>query len=293
VCFGSARLPVELDAPVDATFRLAVDEYNGAVEPRLVLKSVRPCAPAPLAVVGEPDDFVAAALDELDAPLDHPAAKGGARGHEGGRGWGGARRTLDRRGQGVAGVIADLVACGESVLVVCADVERRTGPLSERLGGFALCSYDALDADPSLAAPERHVVLLDPPATPWAPGLPGRGWIHEAWGEDELRFARLAHESAWSLREGVQDVYRALRAGIELDRALRGAGPHPRPAAHAGRLLRVLAELGLIIVDREHATVAVPAATRTSLERSPAYRSYTRRYEQGRRCLGVQTPRAA
>jgi single-stranded-DNA-specific exonuclease len=281
VYFGSARLPVELDAPVDATFRLAVDEYRGMVEPRLVLSSVRSCEPAPIEVVGEPEDYIGAALAELDAPLDDDQAPGGG------------RRTLDRRGQGVAGVIADLVASGDGVLVVCADAGRRAGPLSERLGGFSLCSYDALDSDPSLAAHFRHVVLLDPPATPRPPALPGDGWIHEAWGPDELRFARLAHEHGWSLRDGVADVYRALRAGAPLAAALRGAAPHPRSAAHAGRLLRVLDELDLVTVDRERRTVAVPGASRTSLERSEAYRSYTRRYEQGLQWLGESTPRAA
>ncbi len=285
LCFGSARLPVDLDAPVDATFRLALDEYRGAVEPRLVLRSVRSCAPAPIAIVGEPEDYVAAALAALDAPPHDP--------EEGGRAPAGARETLDRRGQGIAGVIADLVASGDSVLVVCADGERRARALSERLGGFSLCSYDALHRDPSLAAPYRHVVLLDPPATPRSPVVHGRGWVHEAWGPDELHFARLAHEHAWSLRDGVEDVYRALRGGAPLAAALRGAGQHPRSAAHAGRLLRVLDELGLVTVDRERRTAAVPAASRTSLERSPAYRSYTRRYEQGRRCLGERTPRAA
>jgi hypothetical protein len=75
--------------------------------------------------------------------------------------------------------------------------------------------------------------------------------------------------------------------------ALRGDGVHSRCAAHAGRLLRVLHEVGLVAVDRERAAVTVPPARRTELVRSGAYRSYTRCYEAGLKWLGESTARAA
>ena len=57
------------------------------------------------------------------------------------------------------------------------------------LGGFALCSHDALERDPSLArigGVDAHVVMLDPPAGP----LRTYGAMtHLAWGPPELRFA--------------------------------------------------------------------------------------------------------
>ena len=37
--------------PLDATFRLERNAWNGAVEPRLVLRHAQPCAPAPIALL--------------------------------------------------------------------------------------------------------------------------------------------------------------------------------------------------------------------------------------------------
>jgi single-stranded-DNA-specific exonuclease len=52
VAFGTAgRIPCDVDGPVDATFSLEVNEWNGAVEPRLVLRHARPSAPPPIMVV--------------------------------------------------------------------------------------------------------------------------------------------------------------------------------------------------------------------------------------------------
>jgi single-stranded-DNA-specific exonuclease len=313
--FGTPRLPVAEGEPVDATVRLELNEYNGAVEPRLVLRCARACDPPPIDLVGEPEDYLAAALAELDGPLPGEAGIGGEAAVRGVREAEAAapssiaaqvaeaapaptRLVVDRRSAGVAGVIADLVATGEGVLVACAGVGRRAGPLSERLGGFSLCSYEALDRDPGLAAPFRHVVLLDPPALPRPPALPGAGWTHLAWGEAERRFAVRVLEHEAALRDGVADLYRTLRdlgraQGDGLPAALRGAGARPRTARHAGRLLRILAELGLVVVDRERRAVTVPPARRTDLARSEAFRSYTRSYGRALRCLGESTARAA
>lgn len=313
--FGTPRLPVAEGEPVDATVRLELNEYNGAVEPRLVLRCARACAPPPIDLVGEPEDYLAAALAELDGPLPGEAGIGGEAAVRGVREAEAAapssiavrvaeaapvttRLVVDRRSAGVAGVIADLVATGEGVLVACAGVERRAGPLSERLGGFSLCSHEALDRDPGLAAPFRHVVLLDPPALPRPPALPGAGWTHLAWGEAERRFAVRVLEHEAALRDGVADLYRTLRdlgraQGDGLPAALRGAGARPRTARHAGRLLRILVELGLVVVDRERCAVTVPPARRTDLARSDAFRSYTRSYGRALRCLGESTARAA
>ena len=72
VAFGNgARLPVPAGVPVDATFRLECNEWGGMTEPRLVLRSARPCAPEPIEVL-EPADPVEA---ELAAPLHPPGAR--------------------------------------------------------------------------------------------------------------------------------------------------------------------------------------------------------------------------
>ncbi len=287
MCFGSARLPVEAGAPADATVRLELNEYRGAVEPRLVLGTARPCAPPAIEIVGEPEDYLAAALDELAAPLTGEAAPVG-----------GNRSLVDRRGAGVAGVVSDVVSSGEPVLVVCACVSRRRGGLAERLGGFDLCSYEAVGRRPEVAARSRHVVVLDPPAAPEPPVFAGAGWTHLAWGADELSFARRMHEHEYALRPEVATLYRALRSAGAVERpglaaALRGDGAHPRSPAHAGRLLRILDELGLVVVDRARGAASVPEARRTALDRSIAFRAYTRCYEDGLRWLDESTARAA
>ena len=90
-------------------------------------------------------------------------------------------------------------------------------------------------------------------------------------------------------------LYRALRAAAGgrrggLEALLRGDGPQPRSAALAGRLVRVLAELGLVGLDRDGPALAVAGApARTALERSPAFRAYQRRLEDGLRFLSSAT----
>ena len=65
---------------------------------------------------------------------------------------------------------------------------------------------------------------------------------------------------------------------------LRGDGPQPRSAALAGRLVRVLSELGLVDLDREGPALdGGRRRARTSLERSPAFRAYQQRLEDGLR----------
>jgi single-stranded-DNA-specific exonuclease len=300
VAFGIPR--VECDEPVDATFTLELNEYNGSIEPRLVLRRMRPCAPAPITLVGEPEDYLGAALRELTerlhseppAPLhdiqptaqlqDATAELATATGP-----------TSDRRGRGVAGTIAALVASGEPVLVVAADAELRARHLAPILGGFDLCSHDALRRRPELASAQANVVLLDPPA---GPVRTSGARTHLAWGEPELRFAEQIHEREYALRAQLTETYRALRAaggaaGEELETLLRGDPCKPRPAALAGRLLRVLAELGLVSLDPDTRTLTVPVVGRTALERSQAFRVYQERYEDGRRYLTGMTAKAA
>jgi single-stranded-DNA-specific exonuclease len=286
VAFGTTN--VDCDSPLDATFALELNEYNGTVEPRLVLKDARPSEPPPIVLVGEPADYLGAALAELERPLQDIAAQ---------------PRDLrapvrDRRGNGIAGTIAALVHAGEPVLVVAADALLRLRHLQPILGGFALCSHEALQRDPSLAwagGDGLHVVMLDPPAGPLR--THGR-MTHLAWGRPELRFAEQIHEREYALRASLTATYRALRAagaaaGEELERLLRGDGKTPRPAASAGRVLRVLAELHLVSLDLEARALTVPPAERTALEGSPAFRAYQQRYEDGRRFLSEVTAQAA
>jgi hypothetical protein len=105
------------------------------------------------------------------------------------------------------------------------------------------------------------------------------------WGEAELRFAEQINELEYGLRASLTTIYRALRlrgtvAGEELERLLRGdVGPHGRPARVAGRLIRILAELELVSLNRDLPALALASASPTTLESSPSFRVYAQRYE--------------
>jgi single-stranded-DNA-specific exonuclease len=281
VAFGcDGRLPAGADEPVDATFRLERNYWNGAVEPRLVLRCAWPCDPQPIEVLGEPEDYLAAVAEEIESGGDPAAPVPGE------------RNRLDRRRQSPLAVLVDARSAGAPVLAVCADVARRHAGLASRLGGYSLISYHALERRPSLLAGFPQLVALDPPACEAHAGLLelGSGFTHLAWGDAELRFAQQMHELEYGLRASLVALYRALRArervaGEELEHLLRGEGPHGRPARLAARLIKVLAELGLVSLDPGLLALAVASLEPTALDRSPAYRAYAKRYEDGRRFL--------
>jgi len=284
VAFGcGGRLPVSDGRPADATFRLERNAWNGAVEPRLLLREAWDCRPEDIVVMGERDDYLAEAIEELDRRLDEPPPT-----PPGGFG----RIVIDRRGESPLAVLADARAAGASVLAVCTDVARRAGGLAERTGGFCLISHHGLACAPGIAERFDHVVVLDPPAQSWQSPIlqAGAGFTHLAWAEAELRFAQQMHELEYGLRASLVTLYRDLKSrtrvdGEEFERLLRGQGSHGRPARLAGRLIRVLAELGLVSLEPDLPALAVAGSARTELERSPAFRAYAKRYEDGRRFL--------
>jgi single-stranded-DNA-specific exonuclease len=316
VQFGAgSTLPAEPGEPVDAAVRLEVNRYNGSTEPRLILRCAQAPAVGAIDVIGEPD-WKTGFEKELDRDLSGVSMAipdpGNSRPEDGvrrlppgGESTMGApataaeRRVLGRLGVGVAGLVGDLVASGDDVLVVTAHAPHRARALSGRVGGFALTSWAALHDDPGLARPFAHVVALDPPARPGVEHLPGRGWTHLAWGEPELGFAVRIHEWDYALRAPLAAVYRALREaggvrGEACEAMLSGDGAQPRSAALAGRLVRVLAELGLVVLEREGPALTVTESpARTALERSAAYRAYQQTLEDGLTFLASSTQRAA
>jgi single-stranded-DNA-specific exonuclease len=305
VQFGAGnRLPAEPDEPIDAAVRLEVNRWNGAVEPRLVIRQTRPTRPAPIDVIGEPD-FAPGVIAELTRDLGGEIAPGReiALGRDLAAPHDRFAGLADRRGTGIAGLLADLVAAGEPVLAIVAHAPHRARTLRDRIGGFAMCSWAALADDPELAAPFAHLVAVDPPPEPRLlallerPSAATRG--HLAWGAPELRFAQRIHQWDFALREPLTTLYRALRGagevgGEALEAALRGEGPQPRSAALAGRLVRVLSELDLAALDRNGPALRLnEQPARTALEHSPAYRAYHRRLEDGLRYLTSDTTRQA
>ena len=293
VLFGKgSSLPAAPGEPVDAAVRLEANRYNGTTEPRLILRCAQPAAPQPIEVIGEPAwlDGVHAELDrDLTAPVEVPTQT--------------ERSLRDKLGIGVAGLLGDLVATGERVLVVAAHAPHRARLLQSRVGGFAVTSWAALEDDPGLAGAFPHVVALDPPAQPHRRALiehlPGAGWTHLAWGAAELGFAPRIHQWDYALRTPLAAVFRALReaggaSGEACEAMLSGDGAQPRSAALAGRLVRVLAELDLVVLEREGPALTVAERPeRTALERSAAYRAYQQRLEDGLRYLASSTLRAA
>ena len=301
VAFGrGTRLPAEPGCPVDVAVRLEVNRYNGAVEPRLVLRHAAPPAAGEIRVLGEPD-FAAGLLVELDRELEAgpggdaspPVATAALPGTAGAAPLlpRAARVLHDHRGRGIAGLIAELVATGDSVLVLAAHAPQRAKALSGRVGGFALASYAALERDATLSAPFAHVVALDPPGAADLPPHAGAGHLHLAWGAPEVEFARRVQAWEHDLRSQLTEVFRGLRqsgsaSGQALRALLEGDGPHPRSAALAGRLVRVLEELGLASLDRATLSLTIAAAPeRTELTRSAAFRAYHARGEDGLRWL--------
>jgi single-stranded-DNA-specific exonuclease len=296
VAFGcDGRLGPDPESPRDATFKLERNTYNGAVEPRLVLRHQLPCAPAEIAVLGEPEDYLDAVLAQLAAPVVAPGGAATGAGPDPVTEPG--RAVLDRRGESPLAVLADAGAVGGRVLAVCADVPRRLSGLQARAGGFALIGYDALERDPGLADGFSQLVVLDPPSRPSLREVltRGEGFTLWAWGAAELRFAEQMHELEYELRTSLVALYRALRdrrrvVGEELGRLLRGEGPHGRSAGLAARLVRVLTELELVSLDPDLPALEIAGAAPTALERSPSYRVYVERYEDGRRYLNSANP---
>ncbi|MDP8944040.1 MAG: single-stranded-DNA-specific exonuclease RecJ, partial [Actinomycetota bacterium] len=292
VAFGTSagRLSALGDEPHDVAARLEANEWNGAVEPRLVVRALRPTGTGTCRALADPRPFWEVVEQELEAALDGaapapapspPAAVSVP-----------PRAVRDRRGEGFAGVAGELVSSGEPVLVACADAARRRAGIDLVLGdlgralaggrpggqedpcapddrpGLALVSWEVLAATPKLAEPFAHLIALDPPRLPFeerllaaAPAASRPGFSHLAWGAPEVDFTLRVSEAELDLRAELRDLYGRLRsagevAGPDLEALLRGGGAHPRAAWACGRLLRVLLELGVIKLSRAQAGAA-------------------------------------
>ena len=286
--------------PQDVAVSLERNRWNGAVEARVVLRALSPTAAGAVNDVGESDlwDAVAHELD-CDPALWWPQAGGAPRA---------TRVVRERHGEGLAGLAGDLLTSGAPVLLVVSDVDRRRAGLERTIAAMApaalaVASWESLARRPELAQPFAHLLAMDPPPVPAGVDLlasaPGEGFAELAWGPAETEFTL----GLLAPRLGVRDesggpVALAQRPAAawtvqELERGpARTRRASARPAL-AGRMLRVLAETGLVEVDADARAVLVVSTARTSLERSAAFRAYGERLDAVERHLGAVTARAA
>jgi hypothetical protein len=155
-----------------------------------------------------------------------------------------------------------------------------------------------------MAARFAHVVVVDPPPFPHLEraAAAGAGFLHEAWGEEDVAMAVRGHEEEWPRRAAVAALYRVLRdrqagtpsngAGpgiIEADlrEVLHGPGRHPRAPEVGARRIRVLEEMGAIHWDPASTpgTLRVVSSVTKDLELTESFAVYQERYEEGRRFL--------
>ncbi len=285
VAFDRPSIPVGEQEPVDAAVRLEVNQWNGSVEPRVVLRELYrlngepPTEPAHRCRCEDGEwwsRFDAELAAELE-PWPEQALVAAGR-------IGGARQAT--RTRSAVATIAELVSSGESVLALCADASRRAElaagaaglsrfgaagaliacgrcgageirALATREDGLALSDYAALAVAPELALGFDHVVLVDPPAFPHLAALAARGsserpgFLHSAWGEQERAFALRVLDHELGLRRPLADLFGRISGaaplqGAALRRALAGPGNHPHGPEPAARCVRVLAELDLV-----------------------------------------------
>ncbi|HEX4720375.1 MAG TPA: single-stranded-DNA-specific exonuclease RecJ [Thermoleophilaceae bacterium] len=315
------------DDPQHVAVALEVNEWNGTIEPRLILKAVCPPKPGECEVIGERpmwDEFEAEleadprawstaqrprVRHDIDQELRAPDLFGAALApaSAAARAAIDARPLIDRRGHGISAVCGELLAGGESVLAVCADALRRADGLATLVAGlalertsFAAISWSDLAADPSEASGFRHIVLIDPPPVAelleTAARAPVAGGVYLGWGPAETAFAQSALEWELDLRPHLTALYRLLHesdaqgaSGESLEAVLRGDGRYPRPGRLSARLIRVLSQLQLATYDRTTRTLQIePDAPKTSLDRSTVYSAYAERLAQARAYLGSE-----
>jgi single-stranded-DNA-specific exonuclease len=286
VAFGRPSLGVGEDDLVDVAVRLEVNQWNGAVEPQVILRELYRREKESSAL--EADEWWQRFETELarDPAEWATAARSPSAPH--------SRRILTST-NAPAAVVGELASCGESVLALTADATLRAGMAGE--GGLRLADYPELERSPGLASEFAHVVFIDPPASADLERLASSsqeedGYLHRVWGEAEWRLSLSVLAVQLAQRPTLIASFRDLRdagevGGEELRRALLGSGTHPRSAETAARCFRVLAELGLVqgTAAGGDGEVGVVSSKSTDLERSAAFVAFSARYEEARQYL--------
>jgi single-stranded-DNA-specific exonuclease len=183
--------------------------------------------------------------------------------------------------------------------------------------GLALTDYAALATSPDLASHFEHIVLVDAPRSaadaervtlahggpiPSQPPVEGGdgtaspGLLHPLFSAAEHTFSLGVLGRQAPSRETIVGVFKALRtggalSGSDLRAALAGPGPHPLDPETAARAFRVLLELGLVAGSTSAGAggVSVVSSEGTDLERSAAFRVYSKEHSEASQFL--QSPK--
>jgi single-stranded-DNA-specific exonuclease len=195
VAFGmNGEISRREDQLLDLSVELEVDRWNGAEQPRVVVRELYPLDGADQA---DPQRLPCSEgcptpdaewWERLDREMDrvaggHPGGLLDVRAPEGPR-----REQVDRRGGAAVASLAELISSGESVLAICADASRRARLASSaadpRRFGAALpriaccrCGADSIDAALSTSLdpePGAGLVLVDWTVVALRPDAPRR-----------------------------------------------------------------------------------------------------------------------
>jgi single-stranded-DNA-specific exonuclease len=337
VAFGRSSFGVDDDDMLDAAIRLEVNHWNGAIEPRVVLREVYPLDAATPAASAHPcscDEAEWWARFEAELGRDLGVERGSVMQRESLHVAGMesssriARVSCHGAGSSPTATIAELVSSGAGVLAVAADASRRAALANGATGlarfnggaalvachrcgadavaglaaraesGLALTDYVALAMAPDLAASFEHVVLIDAPRTPLDVTRAGQGpgFLHPLYSEAEREFGLGVLARQAPSRETIAAVFRALRpagqiSGPELRAALAGPDPHALDPETAARCFRVLRDLGLVAGNTSPGagSVGVVSSEGTDLERSAAFRVYSKEHSEAQSFL--QSPK--
>jgi single-stranded-DNA-specific exonuclease len=250
VAFGmNGEITRREDQALDLSIELEVDRWNGAEQPRVVVRELYPLdSTVEAAPPGRPcGDGCTAPDDQWWSRFGHelerlaagrPGALLDVRAADAPR-----REQIDRRGGAAVAFLAELISSGESVLAICADAGRRAKLASSaadprRFGaslpriaccrcgsesidatlrqapgaGLALVDWTAVALRPDAPRLFRHVVVIDPPPSEALESLAlaGPGYLHLAWGPSELELTERLLSREWDLRPAIAEIWHAL-----------------------------------------------------------------------------------
>ena len=306
--------------PQDASVRLELNEWNGTVEPRIVLGSLYGSGGGP-----GPRDYRATQAEweeRFERALAGPIGFAGASGlHRRS-----TRTVIHRRFTSGLAVIAELASSCEPVLVVAADAMRRRRLVDEVLpparfcegeaaivsargslergveaaeavarcecGGVALADPFALAQAQHLPALFTHVVVADPlpharVASLLAEGATeGSGFVHSLAAEEALINQVLAEE--FPGREMLARAYRVVADGSaplgleDLRRDLCGDRSDARSPESCALAVRILTEMGVVRRTAGGGERSFEALTsvRGDLSNSMSFRSVRKAHEE-------------